>query len=65
MYGTRFSDRGIDQLCMKRVFRDRGIVRLCVKHVLEIGVLIRVLSSCILIFPPFVCLYLIDVVGLC
>ena len=48
-----FSNRSIDQLCMRHVleigvligcvetcFRDRGIDWLCMKHVSEIGVLI-------------------------
>ena len=45
-------------------FKDRGIVRLCVERVSEIGALIRILSSRLLVFPPVRLSLLIGVVGL-
>ena len=72
MHETYFRDRGIDQLCMKRIseigvligcvetcFRDRSIDWQCLKHVSEIGVLIEV-PFVVLSFVPLLSLLFLD-----
>ena len=46
MYETRFRDRGIDCLCIKRVSEIGAFDGLCMKHVSEIGVLIVCDETC-------------------